>query len=96
MGSPSGRRTNAAPGRLGGRRWFTVPHESASSCHPPATRLTRHGNATRVLGAETVQRALVQAEKLDPQPQVVVALGLLKTNPRPMSSSLKSIDVPLR
>ncbi len=36
------------------------------------------------------------AEKLLPQPQVVEALGLSKTNPRPMTSSLKSIVVPLR
>ncbi len=35
-------------------------------------------------------------EKLEPQPQLLVALGLLKTNPRPMISSLKSISVPLR
>ena len=31
-----------------------------------------------------------------PQPQLLVALGLLKTKPRPMTSSLKSIVVPLR
>jgi hypothetical protein len=37
-----------------------------------------------------------QALKLDPQPQVLVALGLLNTNPRPMISSLKSIVVPFR
>ena len=37
-----------------------------------------------------------QAEKLEPHPQELVALGLLKTNPRPMISSLKSIVVPLR
>ena len=36
------------------------------------------------------------ALKLEPQPQELVALGLLKTNPRPMISSLKSITVPLR
>ena len=40
--------------------------------------------------------SVVQAEKLDPQPQVLVALGLVNTNPRPMISSLKSIVVPLR
>ena len=34
--------------------------------------------------------------KLDPQPQVLDALGLPNTNPRPMISSLKSITVPLR
>ena len=32
----------------------------------------------------------------DPQPQVCVAFGFLKTNPRPITSSLKSISVPLR
>jgi len=37
-----------------------------------------------------------QAEKELPQPQVWVALGFLKTNPRPITSSLKSISVPLR
>ncbi len=37
-----------------------------------------------------------QAVKLDPHPQVLVALGLLKTNPRPMISSRKSMVVPLR
>jgi hypothetical protein len=37
-----------------------------------------------------------QAEKLDPQPQELVALGFWKTNPRPMISSLKSIWVPLK
>jgi len=31
-----------------------------------------------------------------PHPQVDVALGLLKTNPRPMTSSLKSMVVPSR
>lgn len=36
------------------------------------------------------------AEKLDPHPQELVALGLLNTNPRPMISSLKSMVVPLR
>ena len=37
-----------------------------------------------------------QAEKLDPHPQELVALGFPKTNPRPMISSLKSIVVPFR
>ena len=37
-----------------------------------------------------------QALKLLPQPQVEVELGLLKTKPRPINSSLKSIVVPLR
>ena len=37
-----------------------------------------------------------QALNDDPQPQVLVALGLVNTNPRPMTSSLKSIVVPLR
>ena len=41
-------------------------------------------------------RAPAHALKLDPQPQVVVAFGLLNTKPRPMISSLKSIVVPLR
>jgi len=36
------------------------------------------------------------AWKLEPQPQVLVALGLLNTKPRPMISSLKSMLVPLR
>ena len=44
--------------------------------------------------SETAEVA--QTAKLDPQPQVLDALGLLKTNPRPMISSLKSIVVPLR
>jgi hypothetical protein len=38
----------------------------------------------------------VQAEKLLPQPQVPEALGLSKTNPRPMISSRKLIVTPLR
>lgn len=42
------------------------------------------------------RRAPGQAEKLLPQPQVWVALGLLKTNPRPITSSLKSSVTPLR
>jgi len=37
-----------------------------------------------------------QALKLDPHPHDVEALGFTKTNPRPMTSSLKSIVVPLR
>ena len=37
-----------------------------------------------------------QALKLEPQPQLLVALGLLKTKPRPMISSLKSTTVPSR
>ena len=40
--------------------------------------------------------ALCYAWKLDPQPQELVALGFLKTNPRPMTSSRKSISVPSR
>ncbi len=36
------------------------------------------------------------AVKLLPQPQLLVALGFLNTNPRPITSSLKSISVPLR
>ena len=32
----------------------------------------------------------------EPQPQVVVAFGLLNTKPRPISSSLKSMVVPFR
>lgn len=32
----------------------------------------------------------------EPQPQVDVALGFLNTNPRPITSSLKSISVPSR
>ena len=39
---------------------------------------------------------VAQALKLLPHPQLLVALGLLKTKPRPMISSLKSISVPLR
>ena len=38
----------------------------------------------------------VHTEKLCPQPQVLVALGFLKTKPRPMTSSLKSISTPSR
>ncbi len=37
-----------------------------------------------------------QTAKLEPHPQLLVALGLLKTNPRPMSSSLKSTITPPR
>ena len=36
------------------------------------------------------------AWKLLPQPHVLVALGFLKTKPRPITSSLKSISVPSR
>src|SRR5262245_4268418 len=36
--------------------------------------------------------ASTYAEKLEPHPQVLVAFGFLKTNPRPMTSSLKSIS----
>ena len=39
---------------------------------------------------------VVYALKLDPQPQELVALGFLKTNPRPITSSRKSISVPSR
>ena len=41
-------------------------------------------------------RLRAQALKELPQPHELVALGLLKTKPRPMTSSLKSIVVPLR
>lgn len=46
--------------------------------------------------ASARQSSGVQALKLLPQPQVLVALGFLKTNPRPMTSFLKSISVPFR
>lgn len=36
------------------------------------------------------------AEKLLPHPQELVALGFLKTNPLAITSSRKSISVPLR
>src|SRR4051812_21970296 len=39
---------------------------------------------------------LPYALKLDPQPQLLVALGFLNTKPLPMTSSRKSISVPLR
>lgn len=42
------------------------------------------------------RRDRAQTEKLEPQPQDEVALGLWKTNPRPMISSLKSMVTPLR
>lgn len=42
------------------------------------------------------QYLLRQAEKLEPQPQLLVAFGLVNVNPRPMSSSLKSTVVPSR
>ena len=47
-------------------------------------------------GSLSVSLPLSYALKLEPQPQVLVALGLLNTNPRPMISSLKSITVPFR
>ena len=47
-------------------------------------------------GRASARRHRGQALKLEPQPQVVEAFGLLKTNPRPMISSLKSMVVPLR
>src|SRR5688500_18630497 len=57
----------------------------------------------RVLSSTYAQNSRVRsfqnlfyAEKLDPQPQELVALGFLKTKPRPITSSLKSISVPLR
>ena len=46
------------------------------------------GNKQKVGGA--------YAWKLLPHPQVLVALGFLKTKPRPITSSLKSISTPLR
>src|SRR5258706_626795 len=48
-----------------------------------------------LLAAGLAQRVLY-AEKLDPHPQELVAFGFLKTNPRPITSSLKSICAPLR
>ena len=55
-------------------------------------------NAGRPSGTARVEvrGGCAQALKLDPQPQVVVAFGLLNTKPRPMISSLKSIVVPFR
>ncbi len=50
----------------------------------------------RERAASGALEASAYALKLDPQPQLVVALGLLNTNPRPMISFLKSIVVPLR
>ena len=63
--------------------------------------LAHHGtndNAGRPSGTARVKvrGRRAQALKLDPQPQVVVAFGLLNTKPRPMISSLKSIVVPFR
>ena len=49
-----------------------------------------------LVGRVSARRHRGQALKLEPQPQVVEAFGLLKTNPRPMISSLKSMVVPLR
>ena len=47
-------------------------------------------------GAFRSMRWRTQALKLLPQPQVLVALGLLKTNPFSMSVCLKSIVTPFR
>ena len=60
--------------------------------HP--THILQAGRQPR--GGRAVKTSRDQAEKLAPQPQERVALGLLKTNPRPMSSSLKSTVVPFR
>ncbi len=62
---------------------------------------TFHSSAVFVLVGKIRQGLLFaapgyQALKELPQPQVLVALGLLKMNPRPMISSLKSTVVPLR
>ena len=81
-------------------------HEQALAIalmHPQARSCTTAGRpderpAGWILGV-TARRAafvLTQALKLLPQPQVDVELGLLKTKPRPINSSLKSIVVPLR
>lgn len=71
----------------------TTSDSSARSC---AERRSRHDGARTATAADRVGVRWFQAEKLDPQPQELVAFGLLKTKPRPMISSLKSITVPLR
>lgn len=53
------------------------------------------GGLSNVGWGEGVRRRN-QAEKEEPQPQLEVALGFLKTKPRDMISSLKSTVVPLR
>lgn len=58
-----------------------------------------HENGPREGGRRGVECGWVrggQAEKEEPQPQLEVALGFLKTKPRDMISSLKSTVVPLR
>ena len=71
-----------------GHHLHLKPALASSTTHrpPPAggVRRTHHGMMED------------QALKLLPQPQVLVALGLLNTKPRPMTSSLKSMTVPLR
>lgn len=71
---------------------FSVPNPGPThhSNVPKADRsvLFRRGDARRWRSD--------QAEKLDPQPQELVALGFWNTKPRPMSSSLKSTVVPFR
>ena len=49
-----------------------------------------------IVSVKPVELDWAYAEKLEPQPQVDVALGLLKTKPRPMTSSLKSTVTPVR
>ena len=49
-----------------------------------------------IRGSEFQLLSILYAWKLLPHPQVLVALGFLNTNPRAITSSLKSISVPLR
>jgi hypothetical protein len=72
-----------------GRRLF--------NCIQGVSATQKQENAPMIVGASAgFAGCVAQTAKLEPQPQLLVALGLLKTNPRPISSSLKSTVTPDR
>ena len=96
--------TGAAPAGACARG---APEHAAAEARNTDPRIGRSGQASVRIGEKYRgpprrgtgrgdDRRRDQALKLEPQPQVVVAFGLLNTKPRPMISSLKSMVVPLR
>lgn len=86
----TGRHTQARPVRGGLFPWRWRGFAVWGAAHKKPAWGGHAGGPRRHAGSQGY------ALKLLPQPQLLVALGLLNTNPRPMTSSLKSMLVPLR
>lgn len=60
------------------------------------TKPEGRGSVVGGLCARILLRRMPQTPKLDPQPQVFVAFGLLNVKPRPFRPSVKSTSQPIR